>query len=106
MLKSSLQVFVLQQFDPGMEYRPDWGLKHPPQQIQAKNGANSLVSHQAAGRILRGANVQGPPGPPGAVGPQQQAQQQVAQNHNNPRGAQNPNAGPGPGGGAGQDDKS
>ena len=69
------QVFVLQQFDPGMEYRPDWGLKHP-QQIQTNNGANSLGHHQAAsaaaaaaaGRILRGAKVQGPPGGPG--GPQ------------------------------------
>ena len=68
----SFQVFVLQQFDPGMEYRPDWGLK---QQIQqANNGANSLGHNQAAaGRILRGAKVQGPPGgPPG--GPQGQIQ--------------------------------
>ena len=106
------QVFVLQQFDPGMEYRPDWGFKHPQQIQHANNGANALGHHQAAaaasaaaGRILRGAKAQG--GPPGGPGGLQQQQ-------GPPRGPQggavvgaaNPNAGPGPGGGAGQDDKS
>ena len=100
---------MLQQFDPGMEYRPDWGLKQTQQQ-QASNGANSL-GHQAvaggavgaaAGRVLRGAKVQGPPG-----GSQQP---QGPRGQNGPAGtataAQNPNAGPGPRGAAGQDDKS
>ena len=28
--KKSFQVFVLMQFDPGMEYRPDWGSTKVP----------------------------------------------------------------------------
>merc|ERR1719322_1589652 len=48
LLHSTDQVFVLQQFDPGMEYRPDWGFKHPQQIQHANNGANALGHHQAA----------------------------------------------------------
>ena len=34
----SLQVFVLMQFDPGMEYRPDWGFGSSKPPLQPPQG--------------------------------------------------------------------
>ena len=33
-----LQVFVLMQFDPGMEYRPDWGSSKVPNPLKGGGG--------------------------------------------------------------------
>ena len=60
--KIFLQVFVLMQFDPGMEYRPDWGFKgmghHPP-------GQGGPLDRGPPGSSRKG----GPPGAGGSMNP-------------------------------------
>jgi len=56
-------VFVLMQFDPGMEYRPDWGSTKMPLKTQA----NLAPPQQPQQRSLKGLTASGQPG--GLKGP-------------------------------------
>jgi len=51
------KVFVLMQFDPGMEYRPDWGsTKVPIKGASMQNQANANLTQHG---IQRGATTKG-----------------------------------------------
>lgn len=66
-----LTVFVLMQFDPGMEYRPDWGSTKPPLKGSTPMNPATLSQHGiqrgATNKGLTPANNTGIKGPP--VGP-------------------------------------
>ena len=93
----SLQVFVLMQFDPGTEYRPDWGFKPGGGRPGGPGGIRP-------GRPGLG-GPGGKPGGPGGVKPGGGPNQPPPQPQ--PQGAAAPtSAGAAGGGGGGKDDKS